>query len=168
MVKHASVGPDLSRAEWESGTTHVVADIPSGQILSSDGNFIVGIDPTGMPRYANIEFTFGDGLTTIDINEPEQWVEVPFNCSITSVRLTADVVGNFQVDIWKDSFANYPPVDTDSITASAPPSLVNAAKSESMLTGWIIAIARGDWLKVHVDSSSTVKRVVLSIGVITG
>lgn len=168
MVKHASVGPDLSRAEWEASGTHVIDGIPAGELLVSNGTNIAGVSSLDLPRYSDIIFTFGDGANIIDTNEPEQWIEIPFNCTITSARLMADATGNFQVDIWKSTFAGFPPTVADSITAGAPPSITSDFKSESALTGWSKSLARGEWLKVHVDSSFLVKRVVLSIGVTTG
>src|SRR5262245_5482217 len=109
MVRHASVGSDLSRAEWEAAGTHVVDNIPAGQVLMSNGSTIIGVTPTGVPRYAAIIFTLGDGLNAINpANEPDQWLEIPFNCSITSAKLTADdTIGNFQIDIWKSGFADF-------------------------------------------------------------
>jgi hypothetical protein len=168
MVKHASVGPDLSRVEWEASGTHVIDGVPAGELLVSNGASIGGISPVELPRYGDIIFTFGNGIDLIDAGEPEQWIEIPFNCSIQSARLIADATGDFQVDIWKSTFAAFPPTVADSITAGTPPVLTSNSKSENALTGWTKSLARGEWLKVHINSSSLVKRVVLSIGVITG
>jgi|SRR5215510_582646 len=171
MVRHADVGPELSRVEWIDDSIHQT-NLPAGQLLGSDGTHIVAIDPATVNpipvnlKYAEFIFTLGDGANAIvAATEPEQWLEVPFDCQIASARLTADAAGNFEADIWKSNYASYPPVVANSITASAPPTLSSAIKSESGLTGWILTINRGDWLKVHVDIASTVKRVVLAIGV---
>jgi len=45
---------------------------------------------------------------------------IPFSCEIISASLMADQCGEIVVDIWKDIWANYPPINDDSITASAP------------------------------------------------
>jgi hypothetical protein len=45
-------------------------------------------------------------------------VVVDFACTINSVTLLADVAGAIVVDIWKDAYANFPPVAGDKITAS--------------------------------------------------
>jgi len=44
---------------------------------------------------------------------------VPWACTIKAATLMADVAGSVQIDVWKDTAANYPPTDADSITASA-------------------------------------------------
>jgi hypothetical protein len=68
------------------------------------------------------------------------------------------------VDIWKDTYANFPPLDADSITASAPPTLSSAQKAQdSTLTGWTTSVAAGDILAYNVDSATTVTRVLVSL-----
>jgi hypothetical protein len=94
------------------------------------------------------------------------YIEVPFACTITAVRLLADVSGSIVVDIWKDTYANYPPVDADSITAAAVPTLAAAIKyQDTTLTGWTVTVAAGDILGFNVDSAATVKIVTLSLTV---
>ena len=91
-------------------------------------------------------------------------LEIPFACTITQATLLADQSGSIVIDIWKDTYANFPPIDADSITASAPPTLSSAQKSQdSTLTGWTTAIAAGDILAFNVDSVATVERVTLSL-----
>jgi len=93
-------------------------------------------------------------------------VVVPFDCTITDVTLLADVSGDIVVDIWYDTYANYPPTDADTITASAVPTLSTAIKSvDSTLTGWTTALTEGDVLRFNIDSAATVARVLLSLGV---
>ena len=94
------------------------------------------------------------------------WLEVPFACTITAARLVADQAGSIVVDLWVEQYADLPATDADSITASAPPTLSAAQKSEdTTLTGWAKTLAAGDWLYVNVDSASTVERVTLTLRV---
>ena len=87
-------------------------------------------------------------------------LSIPFACTINSVTVLADQTGDIVVDIWKDSFANYPPTVADSICASAKPTLSSAIKSEdTTLAGWTTAIAAGDVLLFNVDSAATVESV---------
>ena len=93
-------------------------------------------------------------------------MEVPFDCTINRATLVADQTGSIVIDIWKDTYANFPPVDADSITASAPPTLSSAVKSQdSTLTGWTTTITTGDILRFNVDSITTITRVTLSLKV---
>ena len=78
----------------------------------------------------------------------------------------ADQTGSIVVDIWKDTYANFPPTDADSITASAPPTISTATKAQdATLTGWTTSIAAGDILRFNVDSVTSIQRVTLSLKV---
>lgn len=92
------------------------------------------------------------------------YLEMPFNCVITRVTMLADASGSAVVDIWKDTYANYPPTVADTITASAKPTLSSATKSQdTTLTGWTTTIATGDILGFNVDSATTVKRLHVTL-----
>jgi hypothetical protein len=91
-------------------------------------------------------------------------LEIPIGVTLTAVRMLADQSGSIVVDIWKDSYANYPPTDADSITASAVPTISTATKSEdTTLTGWTTSITAGDILRFNVDSATTITRVQISL-----
>jgi hypothetical protein len=89
-------------------------------------------------------------------------VRIPWASTITKVTTLADQSGSIVVDIWKDTYANYPPTVADTITASAKPTLSSATKAEdSTLTGWTTSVTAGDTLRFNVDSATTVTRVTL-------
>jgi len=93
-------------------------------------------------------------------------IRIPFKCEIQKVTLLANASGSIVIDIWKDTYANFPPTDPDSIVASAPPTLDGAQKSEdSTLTGWTKTINADDILAFNVDSAATITRVVLILNV---
>lgn len=93
-------------------------------------------------------------------------VYVPYACTITAVTMLADQSGSCVVDIWKDSYANYPPTIADTITASAKPTLGAATKSQdTTLTGWTTSVSAGDILRFNIDSASTITRLVLTLTV---
>src|SRR5262245_9047207 len=124
------------------------------------------VSPVAGTRAGALCFTLGDGVNAITATEPDQWVEVPRALTVTSWRLLADAAGSIVVDVWRDSYANAPPTVADSIAASAKPTLAAAQKNQDViLTGWTKTLAAGDWLRVHVESAATCKRVVLSLGV---
>ena len=84
---------------------------------------------------------------------------IPFDCIITQATalgvLPANTNGSIVFDVWKTTFASAPPLDANSITASAPPTITAAKKSQdNTLAGWIIAVAAGDVLFCNVDSCS--------------
>lgn len=92
---------------------------------------------------------------------------VPYACTIQSVTMLADQSGSVVVDIWKDSYANYPPTVADTITASAKPTITTATKSQdATLTGWTTSVAAGSTLRFNIDSATTITRVTLTINVV--
>jgi hypothetical protein len=90
-------------------------------------------------------------------------LEVPFNCTLVSWRLLADQSGSIVIDVWKDSYANFPPVVGDSISTSKP-TLAAATKAEdTTITDWSEVLVAGDILRFNVESAATVQRVTLSL-----
>ena len=105
-----------------------------------------------------------DGGGSAITGNPEVDVVMPAAGTLTGYTLLADASGSAVIDVWSDTYGNFPPTDGDSITASAPPTLSSAAKAtDSTLTGWDKALAAGDILRFHVDSATTVKRLVLTL-----
>lgn len=94
-------------------------------------------------------------------------VHVPQTGTIVGAKVyTQGGSGSCVVDVWKDTYANFPPTDADSITASAPPTVSAGTKSEdTTLTGWTTAVDRGDVLVFHVDSTSTFTNIVVILEV---
>jgi len=148
------------------------------------GNYVLVAIPGGNPRdacvvaswpagssgggggtEASLTFIIDGGGSAITTGQKGH-LEIPFACTITQVTMLADQSGSIVVDIWKDTYANFPPTDADSITASAPPTISSAQKSQdATLTGWTTAIAAGDILAFNVDSCTTIKRVTISLKV---
>lgn len=115
---------------------------------------------------ATIEYII-DGSGVVITAGVKAYIEVPFDCVITAVRMFADVTGSMVIDVWKDTYANYPPVNADSITASANPTISSGVKSQdTTLTGWNKVINAGDILGINVDSCTTATLATISIDVV--
>ena len=116
-------------------------------------------------KEAVIEFVIDGGGSAIETGIKGD-LEIPFACTISRATALADQSGSIVVDIWKDTYANYPPIDADSITASAPITITTATKSQdSTLTGWTKSITAGDILRFNVDSCTDIERVTISLKV---
>lgn len=142
--------PDLVAIEALAGTTGALKKTAANTWALDDGVF-------------NISAVIGDGVNTISTGIKGD-IHVPIACTITGVFAFADQTGSIVVDAWKDSYANYPPTDADSITASAPITITAATKStDTTLTGWTTSVSAGDIIRLNVDSVSTVTRVTIVI-----
>lgn len=123
------------------------------------------VQSSGGGGAASIQFVIDGGGAEI-ADGVAGFIEVPFACTIVGARALADQSGSVVVDVWKDVFANYPPTDADSITASAPVTITTATNSEdTTLTGWTTALAEGDILGFNVDSCTTIERVTVVLDV---
>lgn len=92
--------------------------------------------------------------------------EIPFAGVVTAVRTVADQTGSIVLDLWKDTFAHFPPVVGDSmIPTGTKPTLSNEVTDEvTSFTGWLPTVAAGDWIRVNAEATpATVTRVTLSI-----
>ena len=118
------------------------------------------------PTYSTIGFVIDGGGSEIADGVSGD-LRAPFNCIIVGATVLCDQSGSIVVDIWKDAYASYPPTDADSITASAPPTVASATKSEdTTLTGWTKNITAGDCIRYNVDSATTVTRAAILLRVI--
>lgn len=94
-------------------------------------------------------------------------IEIPFGYIIKRVRLLADQTGSIVIDIWEDTYENYPPLVGDSITASSKPTISAGIKSEdNLLTGWRVRRKGGGILRFNVDSVTDIQRVLVSLTII--
>jgi len=109
---------------------------------------------------AGILFVIDNGNSVITTGVAGDIPDFPFDCTIQQCTMAAEQTGSIVVDIWKDTYANFPPTDADSITASAVPTISSSAKSQdTTLTGWTTSISVGDTLRFNVDSCTDIKKV---------
>ena len=131
----------------------------NGNSLLGSGNLSIG----GSSSSAYICVTFDNGGIEIDDNSQCD-VQIPYGMLITKVTLLANTTGSIVIDIWKDSYGNFPPTVADTITGSAKPTISSAEKyQDSTLTGWTKAISAGDTLRLNVDSCTTITRCLVII-----
>lgn len=89
-------------------------------------------------------------------------IHVPFNCKLTQTTLLADQSGAIAVDVWIDSYANFPPTDADSKTT--PTIAASGIKFQSDPLD--IDIAANSTIRFNVDSCSTITRCLVALTLI--
>ena len=145
------------------------AQVLIGSNLSADRTLTLYMDDAAttatFPIYSTVGITIDGGGSAITTGV-KGFIEVPFAGTITQATVLLDQSGSIVIDVWKDVYANYPPDNADSITASAPPTVSTATKSQdTTLTGWTTSIAAGDVLGFNVDSITTATRATLILKV---
>lgn len=144
--------PDLVAIEALAGTTGALRKTAANTWSLDDGTTTINFIKDGG----------GDTLSTGIAGD----IEIPFACTITGVTLLADQSGSIVIDLWKDTYANFPPTDADTITASATPTISSATKStDTTLTGWTTSVSAGDIIRVNIDSVTSITRITLSLKV---
>lgn len=89
---------------------------------------------------------------------------VPFAHTITEVTAFSVQTGSIQADLWRSTYNDFPPTDSNSITASAPIVIDSSNKSrDTTLTGWSVTGAAGSIYRVNVDSCTTIQQVTLTL-----
>jgi hypothetical protein len=143
-------------------------------------SFKKNIDTLGMPDFRKLAMGLQEQIDSIERSVAinfiidgggsaittgvKGFVDIPYDMTITGWKVFADQTGDIVVDVWKDIYANFPPVVGDSIAGSEKPTLSSSrVNSDLDLTTWRKEVSTGDILVFNVDSASTVQRVTVSI-----
>ncbi len=117
------------------------------------------------PAKAELAFVIDGGGSAITTGVKGH-LRVPFGCTVERVTLAADQAGSIQIDIWKSTYAGFPPVDAGSITGGHEPSIATDSKyDDAVLTGWSKSLNDGEILAFNVDSATTITRVTVNLQV---
>jgi hypothetical protein len=128
----------------------------SGDYVLHNGTNLVRAESTGTLNYHI------DGSGAVIATGIQGDIRIPFGCTITGAYLLADQTGSIVIDLWKDTYANFPPTVADTITASAKPTISSDVKaSDTTLTGWTTTVTAGDIIRINVDSCTTIQRCLL-------
>lgn len=123
---------------------------------------------TGTGLVSDITFVI-DGGGSVIATGVKGYLYFDFAFTINQSTLLADQSGSIVVDIWLCTYAQFDagathPVAGDKITASAPPTITTATKSQdSTLTGWSLTVPAGSVLAYNVTSVTTIQRVTSAL-----
>ena len=141
----------------------------TGGTVTGATNFTGGLtaNTISATTYQGINRSFGvsfDGMGSVILVNSQSTLTIPYNMVIQSWVLLSDVSGSTVIDIWKDTYTNYPPTSGDSITALAKPSIVSGTKNQSStLTGWNPIVNSGDIITFNVNSCTGMTKAQLTI-----
>lgn len=139
-----------------------VVTMSGGATINSSG----AITLAGVPSQTSAIVCTVDGAGSAITTGTKGDIYIPFACTITRATVLADTTGSIVFDVWKDTYANYPPTIADTITASAKPTISASTKGQvTTLTGWTTSVAAGDTIRFNVDSASTVTKATLILSI---
>jgi hypothetical protein len=137
------------------------ASSTDGQIAKADGSGGLAMEDDDY----TIQFIIDGGGSAITTGQKGH-AEVPASGVIEGWTILADQSGSIVVDVWKDTYANFPPTVADTIAGSEKPTLSAAQKNQDLALGtWTTTVTKGDIIAFNVDSITTVERVLVSIRV---
>lgn len=125
------------------------------------------VDVQDFPEIGNaaLEFVIDEGGAVLSTGEKGH-LRIPFGCTITRVSLLGDQSGSIKMDIWSDTYGNYPPTDGDSICGGNEPEISSGVKyQDSTLTDWTTSLSEGNVLAFNIDSCTAITRCTVVIKV---
>lgn len=113
-----------------------------------------------------IAVTVGDPIGPVLSTGVKAYIPVPWACNVTGWTILANPSGSIVVDVWKDSYANFPPTVADTIAGTEKPTISAAQKGQDLaLTTWTFLIAAGSVLAFNIDSVTSIKQATVAIHV---
>jgi hypothetical protein len=91
---------------------------------------------------------------------------IDFACSVTGWTVLGDQAGSIRIDLWKSSYAAFPPVVAGSMPGANAnkPQATGAVKAQGGVASWTVsAIAAGEIVRVNVDTVAAFTRVTLGL-----
>lgn len=128
------------------------------------GKWVNAQPDTSSGDFSTLNFVIDGGGSAITTGIKGDLV-VDYSGTITTWTALADQSGSIVVDIWKDTYANYPPTIADTITGAEKPTISAATKGQDTSlnsgSGW--AVTAGDVLRFNVDSVATIQRATIAL-----
>lgn len=139
-----------------------------------DGDITTGGNIVGDKLWWGIEIDGGGSAITTGL---KRRIKIPYDCTLVADsvdghfwQIGLDQSGSIGLDLWMDSYSNYPPTNADRISGtvgSQNPRVLSATKGGSgTTTGWTLNLVGGRYLFVYVDSVTTATFCVLSLHII--
>jgi hypothetical protein len=94
----------------------------------------------------------------------KHYLWLPFPFLITGWTLLAEQAGSIVIDIWSDTYTNFPPTVADTIAPTPKPTLAAVQKNQDLVTAFATPLVpRDNVLAFKVDSAATIAYAVLTL-----
>ncbi|MCK5012225.1 MAG: hypothetical protein KAS66_00235 [Candidatus Omnitrophica bacterium] len=112
-----------------------------------------------------IIFPFYDGGNILATGEYAHLeITIPYGIDIYEAQILGDQTGSIVIELWADSYANYPPTVADKITATDPPTVTSAIKSKDTdVSSWDHAQPADTKIRPNIVSNTAFTDVKLII-----
>lgn len=137
-----------------TGAGNLVQLDGAARLPAVDGSRLTNLPSSGGGTTFVRGATFVGAPLALPVNDVPVVIEVA--CEIVGVTvLTIGDTGSCVIDVWRDSYENYPPTVADSICGGNKPTISSGAKyQDSALSGWATTVAAGDTITFKLESVS--------------
>jgi hypothetical protein len=142
-------------------------NIPLASVTSVTAGLISNTDYTAFKAGScGVIFTSVSGVVT---NGTTGYAQVPYNGTITGWTLVStSASGSCTVTVFKDTFANYPPIISTDNIFTVQPALVSQIKNQNLsptFVGSQATVAAGDWIGFTISGVALVSWVNLTLSI---
>lgn len=137
----------------------LTADVTAGPASSPSQSVPATLNTSYKSGSCGVVF---DGQGGVISNGRTAYVQVPYKGTITGWQLVSSVSGSCTITVFKDTFANFPPVSPGDNIFVTQPSLSGPTSSA---TGLSVAVASGDWIGFTISGVTTVTWVNLTLSI---
>ena len=131
-------------------------------VADTTSSLIIPGRSKGMTRQLSVTFGVpGGGVLATGVRG---YLPVEFTCYITGWQVFANTSGSIEIEVWKDTYANFPPNSFDLISGTEPVIITTALKAEDKsLSSWTTLITAGDVLAFNVNSVTDIEAAYLTL-----
>jgi len=112
-----------------------------------------------------VTFAATSGVIT---NGTTAYVQVPYSGTITEWTIVSSVSGSCTVTVFKDTYANFPPIITTDNIFTVQPALASQIKNQNLsptFVGSQATVTAGDWIGFTISGVTTVYWVNLTLSI---
>lgn len=156
---YANSGTTFTRTTRDASSTGAALNVTTA------AKFFVSLVASSQSRKYRVGASWSGAGSAVSISTDIVFVQCHTAGTITKATvLTQGGTGSCVIDVWKDTYANFPPVVGDSIAAAAKPTITAGIKAvDTTLTGWTKDVAAGDIIAFHLDSTSVFTWIGISL-----
>jgi hypothetical protein len=162
----ATPGTTGTAPNWSSALDAHTLNIP----LASTAGVTAGL--ISNTQYSNLKtgscgVTFDGQGGTIG-NGKTAYVQVPYNGTLTSWTLVANTSGSCTITVFKDTFANFPPLTPSDNIYTVQPALTSQQKNQNLTPTYIgsqATVTAGDYIGFTISGVTTLSWVNLTLSI---